>query len=330
MTTVSLVTVGDAALEVVEHEGAGWVSIRRTCELLGIDADSQRQKLQQKPWARLESIAAKDPAGRAQQALFIAEDCFHMWMAGLDHNRVDERVAKRLISFQCEARRVLAQHFAGSGAEQSRAVMSTARPSGGASGSGGAAVARAGGSALEQLAALEQMGQLVTGLLAVARQNAEQLAAVDARVAANEQALVAANARADDAMMLVDRISKKSVTFREDARCIKAAVAHVSRRIRSWCAYSNVHWQTVYGAARDELGLARSPVVNTSAGSGEPVKQKRPKPLGECIKRADQVLTYARVATKHGVTGCDVATINRILNGDDDSNVVDVDTQAIQ
>ena len=115
---------------------------------------------------------------------------------------------------------------------------------------------------------------------------------------------------------------------RESARAIKNAVAHVSRRIKAEAPYTNYDWRTIFGAARNELGLARSPASSTTSGAA--TKAPRAKPIGESIKRADQVLTYARVATKHGISGCDVRTINAILNADEDTNVVDAETQALQ
>lgn len=332
MSTVSLVAVGDDTLQVViDENGVAHVVVARVCEALGVDTDTQRKKLQSIGWAvhRTSLRPVRDSLNREQVTLCIDLDSLPMWLATIDVSKARPEAQAKLQRFQLTARDVLAEHLGMGG----RSTSHLARASGGAVGSGGAVVvARAApvGGVFEQLAAIEQMGGMLQGLLTVARQNAEALAAVSADVARVEGAVVEANARSADVALLVDSMAKKGVHFRESARAIKNATAYVSRRIRAEAPYTNYDWRTIYGAARNELGLARSPASSTSSPSGAPTKKTSPKPIGESIKRADQVLTYARVATKHGISGCDVATINRILNADDDANVVDADTQALQ
>lgn len=316
---VSFVSVGDTALEVVEHEGRGWVSVRRACEALGVDPDSQRVRLKASPWATTAMITVIDPAGMPRPAFFVDAEAFPMWMATINVSRVDEAAAKRLLVFQCEAKRVLAEHF-GVGRRASTPSLEPAR---------GLDVARA---AVDPRALL----QMVTGLAAAAEATLQQIDTVRAEVAVVRaevrEEVAAANARADAAVLVVDSLKKQGVRFREDARAIKAAVAHISRRIKAEAPFTiSGDWPTIFRAARKELGLHRDSATSTSpTPSGAPVKQRRAKPIGECIKRADQVLTYARVATAHGVSGCDVRTINRILNGDDAANVVDMPTEHLQ
>jgi hypothetical protein len=308
------VTIGGAALVVVEHNGRGWVSVRRACDALGINADGQRVKLKAQPWATTEMISVIDPAGMPRPAFFIDAESFPMWMATIDIARVGPNAAKVLLAFQCEAKRVLAEHFG----VASRTAMSTARPSGGDGGSGG-------------IVPRDDL-DLFEGLIAAIRKDRAEIAAVRAEVESTRALVANVVARNADVAAAADLIMRKSTTFRESARAIKAAVAHVSRRIKADAPYTiSGDWQTIFRACRKELGLARDSALSTTpTTSGAPPTRRRAKPIGECIKRADQVLTYARVATAHGVGGCDVRTINRILNSDDDTNTLDMPTEQMQ
>lgn len=115
-TEVQFVAVGDDHLLcTVDDAGDVWVGIRRVSEALGLDSDTQRRKLKALPWARTDMITVPDTMGRAQMVAVIALRSLPMWLATIDHNRVGDDVAKKLVRFQLEAHDVLAAHFGASG-----------------------------------------------------------------------------------------------------------------------------------------------------------------------------------------------------------------------
>lgn len=109
---VQRVAVGPDSIEAAQQsDGTVWVPIKRVCETLGIDPETQRRKLERKPWARTGIWPVRDEAGRRQATACIHMDDFPMWMAGIDRVRPD--VKDTLLRFQREARDVLADHFLG-------------------------------------------------------------------------------------------------------------------------------------------------------------------------------------------------------------------------
>lgn len=297
---VSLVTIGDADLAVVEHEGRGWVSVRRVCLHLGLDPDGQRVKLQQKRWATTSTITVLDAAGRRQNAFFVDADSLPMWLATVDVARVDETVAKRLELFQCEARRVLSQHFG------ARTELSSVRGSGGIAASGGRAVA---GGALAQL-------ELVEGMVAALKATLADVAAVRADVAAVDARVAAAEAKANDAALVAARAISRSTAAREERRACKAAQRYITRAVQGWCSETGTNYRDIYSRLRRALGLRRTQ-------DGGPA-------LGRAVLEAHQILLLARTATEIGVRGVDVRKVSAILNGDDGANVVDVPTSTME
>ena len=47
-------------LDVIKEQDKLWVSVRRVCEALGVNADGQRLKLKYKPWACTEIKSVHD------------------------------------------------------------------------------------------------------------------------------------------------------------------------------------------------------------------------------------------------------------------------------
>lgn len=299
---------------VIDDDGVVHVVVARVCDALGLDVEGQRRRLQSLPWApRKTSLRpVKDSLGRDQATLTVQLDALPMWLATVEANKARPEAFARLVRFQVEARDALAAHFGVGG----RDVLPSPRPSGGASGSGAtprtAMSAVPAGAALEQLAAIEHMGNMLSGLLQVARTNAQAIAAVEARV---EEA----TARADDAVAIAARVRNEGAHFREHRRRLDTAVGHITRQVRRFCGQKGVDYREVYSKIRAELGLRRSQ-------DGGPA-------LGKAKLRADQVLRMARLCHNMSINECSVAVIESILNGDDDATragAIDAETQAIQ
>ncbi|MCZ2341483.1 MAG: phage antirepressor N-terminal domain-containing protein [Bacteroidales bacterium] len=111
-----LVTVdfyGDTLEAVQSPDGKVWVSLRRCCENLGIDPKTQFRKLRSKSWACVVEITTHDSTGRQQPAAVLSLDTVPMWLATIDPRRVKESVRDKLIRYQKECAKVLADHFFG-------------------------------------------------------------------------------------------------------------------------------------------------------------------------------------------------------------------------
>lgn len=91
-----------------------WVSLRRACEALGVDADSQRKKLAEKEWACTALITVQLPGdAQGREILFLDLDSLPMWLATIEPSRVAEHVRPKLVTYQREAARALRDHFLG-------------------------------------------------------------------------------------------------------------------------------------------------------------------------------------------------------------------------
>lgn len=307
ITTIETVTVGQGSLDVVQNDDGIWVSVRRACDVLGLDVDGQRRKLADKPWARTALIAVPDPMGRTRQALFIHRDAFPMWLSNINHHQVAPDVVKTLIAFQVEARDVLAAHF---GMGWSGPPHRTG--SGGAQGSGGNPTTEkisvvAPSSAMQMLQMFDVLsGALRASIAEVAEVRAEvadHKALVEQKTAAALEASQRALASATDAAVIADRAARAGTQARESRRRIDAAVGVITTAIRKHCAHNALPYQRIYREVRSDLGLRRTQ-------DGGPA-------LGRAKLRADQVLRLARTATRLGVPGVGVGVVEGILNGDE-------------
>lgn len=98
-------------LEAVERDGRVWVSLRRMCENLGVDVESQRRKLRDKSWATTVEITAVAEDGRQRAVTAVDLETIPLWLAGIDERKVKVEVRPKLSRYQRECARVLADHF---------------------------------------------------------------------------------------------------------------------------------------------------------------------------------------------------------------------------
>ncbi len=102
-------------LQATQDEGGGtvWVIVKRVCDALGLLAHPQAEKLQSKGWAttRMNRVVAED--GKTREMFCISLDSLPMWLATIEPSRVAEHVRPKLLVFQKECARALADHFFG-------------------------------------------------------------------------------------------------------------------------------------------------------------------------------------------------------------------------
>jgi hypothetical protein len=101
----------DAPLQAVQIDGRPFVALRSLCDSLGIDPDSQAQKLRGRSWATtvLSTVVASD--GRSREMLLIDRRTMTMWLATLDERRVNEQAREIVIAYQREAADALDTYF---------------------------------------------------------------------------------------------------------------------------------------------------------------------------------------------------------------------------
>ncbi len=116
-SSVVLVPFHDDSLETIQTlDQKVWVVLRRCCEALGIDTDSQRKRLADKdrsPWACTVVMAVHDSSGRKQDAFLIDLDTVPMWLATIEVGRVKEEARPKLVRYQKECAQVLRDYFFG-------------------------------------------------------------------------------------------------------------------------------------------------------------------------------------------------------------------------
>lgn len=308
------VLVGDAAVDAIERDGGVWVVVRRVCEALGLDVVTQRQRLLTAGWASGKAIMVQveDALGRPRETLVIALDALPMWLASIDGARVSEPARPRLARFQAEARDVLARHFRLDGV--AHPTPPVASGSGGGAGSGARTAMSAvhgSGSVLDLLAITDNLSGAIRATfmeVQAVRAVAEQAhAAIDeTKHLADTARVVAGNASAlaDDAQtvarLALDEAKRAGSKGIPVARR-RAAVGHITRAVRTFCATHSIGYQVVYAQLRRDLGLPR--------------KQDGGPALGNADLRADQIIRLARSANNMGVPDCGAHVIESILSG---------------
>jgi P22_AR N-terminal domain len=92
------------------------VSVRRLCDLLGLDRNAQQQRLRDEdrcPWAVgcVTHLTAPGADGKSYRQLFIDLDALPMFLATVDASRVAASVRAKLVAYQRECAKALRDYF---------------------------------------------------------------------------------------------------------------------------------------------------------------------------------------------------------------------------
>jgi P22_AR N-terminal domain len=109
-------------------DGSPWVSLKRMCENLEVDVEGQRRKLKDKPWANLTTIQTVAADGKRYDTTMIDLDTIPGFLFSIDANKVAPSARKKLTVYQCEAAKVLAEHFKQALAATAAATQAVAAP----------------------------------------------------------------------------------------------------------------------------------------------------------------------------------------------------------
>lgn len=111
--TGNLVTVdfyGDT-LEACQQDGKVWVNLNRLCEAMGVDMSTQRRKLKKEAWACLVIMTKQAEDGQRRDFTVIDLDTMTGWLFTINAGKVRKEIREKLVRYQQEAVRVLADHF---------------------------------------------------------------------------------------------------------------------------------------------------------------------------------------------------------------------------
>jgi hypothetical protein len=126
---MTIVPFNGEAVEAIQRDGDVWIPLRRVCENLGVDIDSQRKRLSdadRSPWATTVIMTVVAADGKNREAFCLHLDVVPMWLATIDVSRVRESVRPKLLAYQKECARVLRDHFFGKPAPASATAFDAA------------------------------------------------------------------------------------------------------------------------------------------------------------------------------------------------------------
>ena len=97
------------------RDGTAYVSIRRVCENLGIDTETQQQKLKGYHWATPGMIPGVAQDGKQRELMFLPLAQVPMWLTTISPSKIGAgpEQAEKLRRYQLEAVDVLYRHFVG-------------------------------------------------------------------------------------------------------------------------------------------------------------------------------------------------------------------------
>ena len=104
---------GDTLEAVKDKDGTIWVSIKRCCENLGLDRATQMLKLKKKDWAVRGQKPLTGPDGKIYEVDVIDLTTLPGWLFSIDSRRVKPEIKDKLVKYQRECAKVLADHFLG-------------------------------------------------------------------------------------------------------------------------------------------------------------------------------------------------------------------------
>lgn len=114
---------GGQMLATIGPDGRPYVNVRRVCEELGLDADSQAKRLRKSAWATTVEMTVVAGDGKERGMSFISARALPMWMATIQVAKVSPGLQPRLRAYQLEAAEVLARAFMPTAPSAARGVL---------------------------------------------------------------------------------------------------------------------------------------------------------------------------------------------------------------
>lgn len=94
-------------------DGKPIVSVRHSCDAIGIDYSSQIRNLKRWPWATVVTLTTVGADGKPRAMVGIDRRTFTSWLTHIDTNRVSPEARPIIEAFQAEAADALDAYFSG-------------------------------------------------------------------------------------------------------------------------------------------------------------------------------------------------------------------------
>jgi phage antirepressor YoqD-like protein len=107
LVKVETVSVCGTEVQAVRKGSEAYIVLRRMCENLEIDTDTQRKKLVNSEWATTVLITVLAEDGRQRNLFCLSLQSVPMWLSGIDVHHVKKSARPRLNGYQKEAAGVL-------------------------------------------------------------------------------------------------------------------------------------------------------------------------------------------------------------------------------
>lgn len=112
MTNAITVSFHDQTITAFMHHETPVISIKPICENMGLDWEAQRKRIHRHPVLSKGASMMEVPSnGGKQQMLCLPLDMLNGWLFGIDSSRVKPEIKDRVIAYQRECFKVLADHF---------------------------------------------------------------------------------------------------------------------------------------------------------------------------------------------------------------------------
>lgn len=113
MTDVVPFTFDGDELQVAQEGDRVLVVVRRVCEVLGVDANTQQKRLRNDPSVTTVKLTVVAEDGKQREMLCVDHRGFPLWLAKIHPSKVRPELRPKLVRYQREAAEVLAEHFIG-------------------------------------------------------------------------------------------------------------------------------------------------------------------------------------------------------------------------
>lgn len=102
---------GDVLEAVKDESGTVWVSGKSVCENLGVDWPSQLKKIKGKPWVSISVITTDRSDNSKREVVMVDQASLPGLLFTIDSRRVKPEIKDKLIRYQRECAKVLADYF---------------------------------------------------------------------------------------------------------------------------------------------------------------------------------------------------------------------------
>lgn len=113
MKTTNVAIVNGINLQVVADEREQFVAVKPVCEILGVDAKSQREKIDEHPL--FSSVRVLSPStgadGKTYDMVCLPLRYFPSWLFSINPNNVKEEIRENLLEYQKKCNDILFDYF---------------------------------------------------------------------------------------------------------------------------------------------------------------------------------------------------------------------------